>query len=136
MSEVVVISNEPLPRGFQRFRALAGMAGAAGLVLCCIGWLINRDVFYRAYLIAYMFFLGITLGSLAWVMMHHLVGGGWGRAIQRIGEAASLNLVLMAVLFIPIAIGAHSLYPWADPVRVSHDAMLRHKAPYLNFNFW
>src|SRR5258708_32686608 len=117
MTDVSIIPSEPLPRGFLRFRALAAMVGLAALILCAIGWLVNRDVFYRAYLIAYLYFLGITLGSLAWVMMHHLVGGGWGRAIQRIGEAAALNLVLMAGRCWPVPFAARVLYPRAGPAR-------------------
>src|SRR5437870_1073520 len=132
----VDIHLEALPPAFARFRTLALLVGAAALLLCGIGWLINAAAFARAYLFGYLFFLGITLGSLAWVMMHHLVGGGWGRAIQRIAEAAALNTVLMAVLFVPIALAARHLYPWANEQWVARDPVLRHKAPYLNFGFW
>src|SRR5947208_2386954 len=132
MTDTAIIPTEPLPTNLVRLRGPALIAGLAGLAVCVIGWLAASGAFYRAYLFAYLFFLGITLGSLAWVMMHHLVGGGWGRAIQRIGEAAALNTILMAVLFIPIAVGAKYLYPWAQPQLVAKDPALLHKAPYLN----
>ena len=127
---------EPLPPDFIRVRRIALFTGVVALVLCGLGWMLSAQAFYRAYLFAWLFYLGITLGSMAWVMIHHLVGGGWGRAIQRIAEAASLNLPLLLLLFIPILLGVHSIYPWADPLRVVHDAILRHKAPYLNLGFW
>ena len=79
MTEIDTIPNEPLPPGFLRFRGLALVVGFVGLAACAVGWLTSPAAFYRAYLFGYLFFLGITLGSLAWVMMHHLVGGGWGR---------------------------------------------------------
>lgn len=127
---------EPLPLLFLRVRRAALLTGAAALMLCAIGWIFSPQAFYRAYLFAWLFYLGITLGSMAWVMIHHLVGGGWGRAVQRIAESASLNLPLLLLLFIPILFGIHSIYPWADAQRVAHDAVLRHKAPYLNAGFW
>src|SRR5689334_5814572 len=136
MTETPIIPTEPLPANLLRLRGPALLAGIVGLVVCAIGWLAASPAFYRAYLFAYFFFLGITLGALSWVMMHHLVGGGWGRAIQRIGEAAALNTILMAVLFIPIAVGVKQLYPWARPELVAKDVGLQHKAPYLNFSFW
>jgi hypothetical protein len=130
------VQLSPLPAAFVRVRGLALVAGAVAIVLCLIGWVVNPAAAARAYLFAYLFVLGLALGSLAWVMMHHLVGGGWGRAIQRIAEAGALTLVLMAVLFLPIVLSARRLYPWANEDWVAKDAILRHKAPYLNFGFW
>ena len=45
-------------------------------------------------------------------MLQHLTGGGWGLVIRRILEAATRVLPLIAILFIPIVLGAHHLYPW------------------------
>ena len=47
-----------------------------------------------------------------------------------------MNLPLMLAMFLPILVGVHRLYPWANPDRLLHDAILRHKAPYLNVGFW
>ena len=60
-----------------------------------------------------LFWLGIALGCLACVMLHHLVGGVWGFLIRRPLEAATMTLPLMALLFLPLALGCR-LYPWAD----------------------
>jgi hypothetical protein len=131
MSEILA-----LPDSFTRMRYRSLIVAIAALILCAIGWAISPIAFFRSYLFAYLFFLGLTLGSMAWVMMHHLVGGGWGRAIQRIAEAAALNIVLMFVLFIPILCGLKWLYPWTDSHRLLRDAILRHKAGYLNTGFF
>ena len=130
------MSELMIPPSMERFRRLALLTGAGGLLLCIIGWIFSAEAFYRSYLFAWVFFVGITAGSMAWTMMHHLVGGGWGRAIQRIVEAAAMNLPLMLLLFIPIVFGLRWLYPWADAVKVSHDDILRHKAAFLNPGFW
>ena len=83
-----------------------------------------------------MFWLGVALGSLALLMVQHLSGGAWGVVIRRVLEAASRTLPLMALLFLPIAFGMHELYHWAHAEVVAHDAILQHKAPYLNVPFF
>jgi hypothetical protein len=94
-----------------------------------------RD-FFHAYLCSYLFWLGLSLGSLAIVMLHHMTGGSWGFAIRRLLEAGMRTLPLMALLFIPLVYGIKHLYPWADANNVAHDAQLQHKAPYLNVQFF
>lgn len=143
MAEVVVVNNEnPMeipPPTFAAQRGMAFIVGVIGIVLCLIGWLTpapTRDAFYRAWLYAWFFFTGLSLGCMAWVMIHHLVGGGWGRAIQRLAEAGAMNLLLMMILFIPVIIGVKSQYPWADPAQVAKDPILQHKAAFLNLGSW
>lgn len=117
-----------------RTRAL--MAGGLGLAVCAIGFIVARDHFFRAYLIAYLFWLGIALGSMALMMVHHQSGGAWGMVIRRIFEASSRTLPLLAVLFLPIVLGMPQLYPWSHADHVAHDAALQHKALYLNTPFF
>src|SRR5262245_10530782 len=111
------------------------LVGAAGGVLCLIGALVNAESFYRGYLLGCMLWLGVALGSLAILMLHLLVGGGWGFLIRRILEAATRTLPLMAVLFIPFVFGTPALYRWARPEAVQADPELQRKAPYLNTPF-
>jgi hypothetical protein len=105
-----------------------------GLVAAALSLLGAFDpaAFFRAYLSAYIFWIGISLGTMAVVMMYHLTGGRWGRLIQRPGEAASLTLPLMLLLFAPIALGLRHLYPWANPTEVAADPVLQHKAIFFN----
>ena len=112
------------------------MAGIAGLVLSAIGLLFDREQFFRSYLVAYMFWLGIALGSMALCMVHHMSGGAWGLVIRRIFEASSRTLPVLALLFVPIAFGMHDLYPWTHADHVQHDEVLQHKALYLNIPFF
>jgi hypothetical protein len=114
-------------------RALA--VGGIGLLLCGLGALLNPKQFLFSYLLAFMLWLGITLGCLAIVMIHHLSGGAWGLVIRRLLEAGTRTLPLMAIAFIPIAAGVATLYPWARP-EAAADAVLREKALYLNVPFF
>ena len=120
----------------ERVQRPALIAGGAGAVLCALAAVIAPRWFLPAYLVAFLFWLGIALGALGAVMLHQLVGGVWGFVIRRLAEAATLTLPLMALLFLPIVLGMHSLYPWADAEEVGKSAALQHKAPYLNVTWF
>jgi len=83
------------------------------------------DEFYRGYLLGFMDWLGVALGSMAILMIRHLTGGGWGMVIRRILGAAMRTVPLLAVLFIPIIFGIHHLYIWARPLDQVADKHLR-----------
>ena len=112
------------------------IAGALALVLCVLGLIFSRGEFFRAYLIAYVFWIGVPLGCLGILMIHHLVGGTWGFVIQRCLEAAVRTFPIMAVLFIPLLVGLPDLFVWARRDVISADAMLQEKAAYLNMPFF
>ena len=111
-------------------RAFVG--GAAALLVCFAGAFFDRQQFFRAYLTAYVFWLGMPLGCLGILMIHHLVGGTWGFAIQRSLEAAIRTFPLMALLFVPLLFGLPDLFAWARPDVVARDPVLQQKALYLN----
>jgi hypothetical protein len=117
------------------YRSKALVVGLVGLVLCAVGFVFDRDHFFRAWLIAFLLAYGITLGSTALVMINHLSGGAWG-VFRRIFEASSRTVPFVAVLFLPVALGIGHLYPWASPEHVAADEILRHRAAYLNTGFW
>jgi hypothetical protein len=120
--------NAPADIDARRSRSL--MIGVAALVLCAIGFFINRDQFFRAWLIGYMLWLGVALGSMGLMMIHHLSGGAWGMVVRRVWEASSRTLPLLTVLFIPVVLGMSRLYPWMHP------ELMQHKAMYLNPTFF
>jgi hypothetical protein len=85
-------------------------------VVAVIGAFMRPEEFYRAYLLGFMCWLGVALGSMAILMIRHLTGGGWGVVIRRTLGAAMRTLPLLALLFIPIIFGMHRLYIWAQPL--------------------
>lgn len=106
--------------------------GGLGLLATAVGFVTNSDQFYRSWLLAFVFVLGFPLGSLALLMVHHLTGGGWGIVIRRSFEAAARTVPVMALLFVPIAFGLHSLYEWSHAEVVASDAIIAQKVIYLN----
>ena len=101
------------------------------------GWgLLNPEGFFRAYLVAYLFWIGIALGSLGILMLHQLVGGCWGFIIRRLLEAGTRTFPLMALLFLPILFGMNHIFIWTDADLVARDHVLQHKSAYLNIPFF
>ena len=97
---------------------------------------IDWTVVCRAYLVAWTFWAGIGLGGMGILFVQYLTGGNWGLATRRIFEAAAATVPLMSVLFLPLLLGLPNLYAWARPGDVSADAVLQHKALYLNVPFF
>jgi hypothetical protein len=132
------------PAEYHRYQRVALIAGAVGLVLCLLGWILQPAAFFRSYLWAYLFFLGIALGCLVLDMLQFLTGGAWGLVLRRLLEAVSRTLPVLALLFLPLVLGfflpthggLRGMYIWADPAVVSQDHALQHKAPYLNVPFF
>ncbi len=129
-------SSETLHPWLDRARGRALIVGAVGLAVTAAGYALDPQTFFRSYLIAFLFWLSISVGSLAILMLHHMVGGGWGFVIRRILEAATRTIPLMAVFFLPLLLGLHHLYEWTHEDVVAADEVLRHKAAYLNIPFF
>ena len=135
------LSPPPVVKAISRRSLVVGIVfGAialAGALLFPGGW----EQFYRAYLLGFMAWLGLALGSMAILMIRHLTGGGWGTVIRRILGAAMRTLPLLALLFIPLLFGVRRIYPWAMPLAaISDEHIHEHLAKnqfitqsYLNF---
>ena len=76
------------------------------------------------------------MGSLALLMLQHLSGGQWGLLGRRVFEAASRNLPVVILFFIPLLFRLPSVYHWAAPDVTTHDVILQKKAGYLNVPFF
>jgi hypothetical protein len=134
MSTETYQATEGSVSGLQRFGTIAAVIG---LVLTGAGFMMaGLDRFYEAYLVAFTFWMGIALGSLALLMVQHLSGGAWGVVIRRPLEAAVRTLPLMLILFLPIVVGMGHLYHWTHADAVARDPILQAKAAYLNPTFF
>lgn len=121
-----------LERELGRWQKPALAGGVLLLLVSIVGAFFSPDEFFRSYLFAYLFWLGLSLGSLALLMLQYLTGGAWGVVTRRTFESASRLLPLLAVLFIPIAVGIPHLYHWAHPDLVRADDVLQHRSSYMN----
>jgi hypothetical protein len=117
-------SGELLQSDFDRVQLRALVIGGIGLAACAAGAFINGQEFFRSYLVAYMLWLGIALGCTSLLMLHHLVGGGWGYVIRRLLESGARTFPVLLILGIPFLIGVSPSHAWArveafDPATLS-----------------
>ena len=121
------LSPPPVVKTISRRSLVIGVVFAVIAVVGAFAFPNGREQFYRAYLLGFMAWLGLALGSMAILMIRHLTGGGWGTVIRRILGAAMRTLPLLAFLFIPILIAVfqHRMYPWAMPPESIQDPHIR-----------
>ena len=125
------------PAELSRVRSSALIAGVVLSALLIIGAFVDRAQFFHAYLVGFVFWIGITLGSLALLMLQHLTGGAWGVVIRRVLEASTRTLPLLLILFGPVVIGLRQIYPWTNAEEMSRSVALQQKAAhYLNPSFF
>ncbi len=98
---------------FPKVRTGALLLAGLGLLALFAGVLFDPQRAMPSYLIGYLFWLGISLGSYSLLMLHHLTGGRWGIGVRRFLEAAVEPVPWFAVLFVPIILRTHVLFPWA-----------------------
>lgn len=124
MTTQLDLTPPPIVKTMMRRSAMIGVVFAIASVVLAVT---RPDEFYRGYLIGFMLWLGVALGSMAIVMIRHLTGGGWGVVIRRLQGAAMRTLPGLTLLFIPIVIAVlqHRIYPWVMPLNAIKEPHIR-----------
>jgi hypothetical protein len=123
--------SDPVFTQIDRWQRRSLLVGIAGTILVIAGFVVDREQFLRSYLFGYLYWLGMGLGCLGILLMHHTVGGKWGMLIRRMCEAGARTLPYMLVLLIPVLLSLPTLYPWARP-EAAQDPVIHAKGAYLN----
>lgn len=120
----------------------AWIAGGLGLLALLASMLLGwgdgpgeTKRFLGSYLTAWVYWLTVALGGLFFTLLHHLTRAGWSVVVRRLAEHVAATLPVLAALFVPIAVGAASLYPWMGP-EAATDELVQHKAGYLDPTFF
>ncbi|HKX27824.1 MAG TPA: hypothetical protein VJ302_09045 [Blastocatellia bacterium] len=131
------------PSDLGRFQFIAMGIGLIGILVWIVAVVSSGEVketFFRTYLVAYVFWSGLALGCLGWLLLQYLGGATWGLIIRRLLESGAHTLLLMAVLFVPILFGLHSIYEWShDLATIESEAarkLIEHKSAWLNPGFF
>lgn len=105
-------------------RTLALGVGGIALLAWFVGLYFDAEAALRGWLLGFIFWGGIGIGSIGVLLLQYLTGGAWGVVIRRVVEAGSRTLPLIVLMFIPLAVGLGSLYEWthlpADDYTVVH----------------
>ncbi|MGP1272347.1 MAG: hypothetical protein ACTS22_03360 [Phycisphaerales bacterium] len=121
--------------------------GVLGLVLTVIGsQVVSEDAkdglryALAAYHVGFTVALGLSLGSLFWVMVFHVIGVKWSVTIRRQFEQVMRAMWVCMLLFIPLLLietmSNGVLFKWMDPAYTAGDVLYEHKAGYLNIPFF
>ncbi len=104
--------------------------------LSIFGLFVNSKQFFFSYLVSWVFWVSVALGSLFFVMLSHLTGTVWGIVLRRLNEAVMMSLPFLGIGIIPIFLGMHHLYEWTHPEVVAAHHALQAKTAYLNVPFF
>lgn len=129
-------SDHTLNASLRRYGRLALIVGAVGLAITLIGGIFGLGNFFQSYLLAYLFCLGLSLGSIVLLFVQHLAGGSWGAMVMRPLEAASMVLPVLALLFIPLLFGLGHLFDWTSAEYLVTHPTVAAKTEYLNIPFF
>ncbi len=121
------------PKDLERYKSIAlGIGGIAALVWF-VGFYMSPEQALRSWLLGFVFWAGITIGSIGIIMLQYLTGGAWGVVIRRIVEAASRTLPLVIVLFIPLAFIQYYHYWTTWPAT---DYAIAHRGWFMTQESW
>ena len=124
----------PPPLDLSLWSKLPVVLMAVGGVMCIAGAGINLKEFGYAWLLAFMFFLTLALGSLFLTMIHHLTDAGWSVATRRFCEhIGALLFPWLAILFVPVLLLAKQIYPWLT-LNPADDRALSAKLPLFTYS--
>ena len=123
------------PSEIGRARTIALGAGGVALIVWAIGAYFDPEQGLRSWLLGFIFWGGISIGSIGILMLQYLTGGAWGVVIRRTLEACSRSLLISAVLFLPLLFGAKYLYEWSHP-SPALEHVLEHRGWYLTTWGW
>lgn len=119
-----------------RLQTAALGVGIIALLGAVILGFVGGSEFFQSYLMAFLFWVGLSLGALVLLLVQHMAGGPWGAIISRPLEAAVSLLPLMGLLFIPLLFGARDLFVWTDAAFLAENATVANKTQYLNLPFF
>lgn len=118
-----------------RMLLTAAIVAVCGIALTALLYVLNPAPFFPSYLVAFLYWMDITLGCLLLLMLVQLVQGGWGVATERILGAGARTMALMLLLFLPVLLGLQQLYVWTTSAEFQA-AHAHQSLPYLSVPFF
>lgn len=91
---------------------------------------------WAGYLLSFWYVLALAMMATVFTGIFSIAKSGWQVAFKRVLEGMSSFMPIAAILALGILVfGVPHLYHWSDS-HALHDAILAHKAPFLNFPFF
>jgi hypothetical protein len=117
--------------------------GALGLAATAAGGFLDPRATAHSYLIAFAYWVGISVAALIMVAIFHTAKAKWMTVLRRAMETMAISIPIFAVLFIGVALALKQLYPWVPGSELASELTeverghLGHKQHgYLNIPFF
>jgi Polysulphide reductase, NrfD len=108
-NETTISQPLPMPLGLLAVLGVMVAVGAVGLVM---GVSDHAQRAWQAYLVNYLFFLGIGSGGVLFTCVVNLARGRWGRPVKRVAEGLGMFLPISLLLFLAMIPGLPEILPW------------------------
>ncbi len=115
---------------------IGGILLVIGLVLGIAAFFVDSYRASFAYLVSFIFFLSIVVGSLFLVALEYAANADWSTPFRRVSEFLAAGLPLLLIFAIPLLFNTSSLFQWSHADFVNSDKMLQAKSAYLNTPFF
>jgi len=113
--------------------------GALGTALTAVGFFVAPGDAYGAYLVSFLYWVGICVGALLWLGAFHASNATWMVVLRRPLETMAAAAPVFVPLLLPLWFGMDHLFgQWTRP-DPSHTELFHHleqKRPYLNVPFF
>ncbi|MCB0386721.1 MAG: molybdopterin oxidoreductase, partial [Bdellovibrionales bacterium] len=96
----------------------------------------DKERAWHSYLVSFFYFVSLAVGGLFFAAVQHVTKAGWSVNIRRLVESFTAFMPFAFVGAIVLIIGSTHLYEWLHADVVAKDALLQHKAGYLNMPFF
>jgi hypothetical protein len=106
--------------------AIAGLCGVVGAIGVIIGFVVEPERAFAAYLAAWCMAIVIAVGGLAMLLIGYAANARWPAAVRRMSEVVALGCLPAALLAIPLLVWPEHVWPWVH----------MHKNAYLTLPFF
>ena len=131
--ESVLVPKKELPSSLVKTGWILTLVG---LALVAAAYAVNPQRALFNNLIGFAFLMSVGVGGLFFIALEYITGAVWSTPFRRVVEFLAALLPLSLLFAIPLLMNMHDLFHWMHTEAVDSDAVLKHKEPYLNMQFF
>ncbi|MCO5265885.1 MAG: hypothetical protein M9948_08435 [Lentimicrobium sp.] len=120
----------------KRFQYAAIALIATGAAVIIYGFITQPERAWANLLLNNYYFLSLAIGASFFLALQHISQSGWSSMFKRVPEAMMAFIPYSGIIMLLLYFGMHSIYHWSHEEAVATDAIIQHKAPYLNIPFF
>ncbi|MFH1121681.1 MAG: quinol:cytochrome C oxidoreductase [Bacteroidota bacterium] len=120
----------------KRFQYAAIALIVLGAAVMAYGFITHPERAWANLLLNNYYFLSLSVGASFFLALQHISQSGWSSMFKRVPEAMMAFIPYAGVIMLLLYFGMHSLYHWTHEEALAGDALIQHKAPYLNIPFF